>query len=36
MGQVYEKLGKKEKASECLHFTLKKQIDLNDYDHLDW
>ena len=36
LGQAYEKLGKKEKASESLHKTLKKQIEIKDYEPLDW
>jgi len=36
LAQAWEKLDKKEKASECLHITLKKQIELNDYEPLDW
>ena len=36
LGQAYEKLGKKDKASESLHKTLKKQIEIKDYEPLDW
>jgi hypothetical protein len=36
LAQAYEKLDKKERASECLHITLKKQIELKDYDPIDW
>jgi hypothetical protein len=36
LAQAYEKLDKKERASECLHITLKKQIELKDYNPIDW
>lgn len=36
LGQVYEKLGNQVKASEYLHITLKRQLQMKDYDPLDW
>ena len=36
LAQFYEKIGEKDKAGECCHITLKKQLELDEYKPLDW
>lgn len=36
LAQVYEKLGARDKAGECCHITLKKQLKLKEFNSLDW
>ena len=36
LAQVYEKMGDGSKAAECCHITLTKQLELKEFQHLDW
>ena len=36
LAQVYEKMGDASKAAECCHITLTKQLELKEFQHLDW
>ena len=36
LAQVYEKKGLASKSAECCHITLSKQLELKQFQHLDW
>ena len=36
LAQVYEKTGQASKSAECCHITLTKQLELKEFQHLDW
>lgn len=36
LAQVYEKIGEKDKAGECCHITLRKQLELKEYSSISW
>ena len=36
LAQVYEKIGDASKSAECCYITLSKQLELKQFQHLDW
>jgi len=36
LAQVYEKTNQPSKSAECCHITLSKQLELKEFQHLDW